>query len=109
MFFVKKKYFTRKGALIIILDMHNQERVDLRNQLIGFLEPGEDVRFCLKTPTEEDEWIAAKDYFVRRNEILGVLSYGVSKEKFIRLIFGIRVPTIIYSTMRRLRKFQIAK
>jgi hypothetical protein len=39
MFFVKKKYFTRKGALIIILDMHNQERVDLRNQLIGFLEP----------------------------------------------------------------------
>lgn len=41
---------------------------------------GEDVRFCLKTPTEEDEWIAAKDYFVRRNEILGVLSYGVSKK-----------------------------
>ncbi|HRG45797.1 MAG TPA: pentapeptide repeat-containing protein [Leptospiraceae bacterium] len=60
--------------------MQNQERVDLRNQLIGFLEPGEDVRFCLKTPTEEDEWIAAKDYFVRRNEILGVLSYGVTKK-----------------------------
>jgi uncharacterized protein YjbI with pentapeptide repeats len=60
--------------------MQNQEKEDVRSQLIGFLEPEADVRFCLRTPTPSDEWIVAKDYFVRRSDILGVLSYGVTKK-----------------------------
>ncbi len=60
--------------------MQNQEKEDVRSQLIGFLEPEADVRFCLRSPTPSDEWVVAKDYFVRRSDILGVLSYGVTKK-----------------------------
>ncbi len=60
--------------------MQNQGREVVKNQLIGFLEPEPDVRHCLRSPTPNDEWITAKDYFVRRSEILGVLSYGVTKK-----------------------------
>ena len=60
--------------------MYNQGKEETKNRLIGFLEPEPDVRHCLRNPSLSDEWVSAKEYYVRRNEILGVLSYGITKK-----------------------------
>jgi hypothetical protein len=66
--------------------MENQNKKEIREQLLGILEPDSNIRNCLKTISLPDEWVPAKEYFVRRHEILGILSYGVTKKKKIHKV-----------------------
>ncbi|MBP9885239.1 MAG: pentapeptide repeat-containing protein [Leptospiraceae bacterium] len=60
--------------------MEKQNKEKIRFELIGLLQPDSNIRSCLKSVSLPDEWVVTQEYFVRRNEILGVLSYGVSKK-----------------------------
>ena len=66
--------------------MEQRKKEEIRIELIGILEPEPDIRPCLRSVSLPDEWAVAKDYFVRRNEILGVISYGVSKKRKIHKV-----------------------
>ncbi len=66
--------------------MMQNEKDEIRSELVGILEPIENVRNCLKKISLSDEWAPAKEYFVRRHEILGIISYGVSKRNKIHKV-----------------------
>ena len=55
--------------------MMQNEKDEIRSELVGILEPIENVRTCLKKISLSDEWAPAKEYFVRRHEILGIISF----------------------------------